>query len=275
LSLSNTEYVPKGTWLREPAETALINPPPSAPVGWPNSLRTWLLGTAADGGPDLWVTQVGLDAHRGIDWAMGSVQAYLGAALKRSRSSTHRPTGARALPLLTLHLVASGKKNAPHSLGELSHRLLDVLAAFVATNPADVAVVVRDVTEYAALQAARLRRASSWSELPATAATTADRLAEEAVRGGLCVLTGAGISVGAGLPTWTQLLQGLADGAAIPVKICEEIFKESDPLRQASAILDHYDGDRRAFNEAIAERCKAPRIALTHALLAISPFAST
>src|SRR5207244_1581616 len=73
----------------------------------------------------------------------------------------------------------------------------------------DLALVAHDGPAFAATQAAREQAGGGWSGLGAGLRKKADRLAELATRGELALFVGAGVSAGAGIPLWGEMLDRL------------------------------------------------------------------
>lgn len=263
------------------------------PSGGPNGAartvyRDTAEGTAGKVGPDLWITDIGLDDSRDIDWPIESAKQWLPLALARlytpdAQGKPRELRTKRGLPLLALHLVGSGRNNAEKVSGELVRRLLDAVEGFTKEHAADVVIVVNEREQYAALQHARRKRGTA-SSLPPDLEASAKALAEHARAGKLCLLTGAGVSVGAGLPTWNELLSALADAAGMSTAEKKELLRDRPgltPAQKATLALDRAGSlagrfsDIRRFREVVAAKCDGHRVALAHGLLASLPVNET
>jgi hypothetical protein len=92
----------------------------------------------------------------------------------------------------------------------------------------------------------------------------ARRLADEARRRQLVLFMGAGVSLGVGLPTWTELLQALAED----VGVAFDHIRQLDSRDQAALLRVAFDTASKPFPEAVAALVQADHFSLTHALLA-------
>ena len=218
---------------------------------------------ACAGGPALWLVKVGLDPSTTMARAMEGVSEFFrraSVALDRSALESGRDK-----PLIALHLVATGRKNAADRKDDAIVALLDCVDQAVTTQDVDVVIVAREEETYAALQVTRSqRRVGVSAALDASLHGLAREFAEKARAGDLSALVGAGLSMNAGLPNWTGLLGAVAQGVNLRPPEAGE-----DPMRYASWV-EQVIGPQ-AFRAAIAARCRAPRHALGHALLASMP----
>ncbi len=214
-----------------------------------------------------WFTNVGFGPETDLNWFVEGARQFVrgatrtGAALERER------------PLLALPIVGTGYGGARWAAGELLRSLVSMLLDHVEHNEVDVALVAFEPADFAAAQAARrealLEREDPWRRaLGDGLVCRADELADAAVRGQLVVFMGAGVSAGAGLPTWSELLRELAATAGL-----------SDAERDGLERLGHLDRaqiiDRRlgaSVGEAVASSLlEHHRSALAHTLLAGMP----
>ncbi len=214
-----------------------------------------------------WFTNVGHGADAGLEWFVEGARQFvqqaseLGGALERER------------PLLALPIVGTGYGGARWAAGELLRSLVSMLLDHVAQHEVDIALVAWEAEDFAAAQAARrealLDRADPWSEaLGEALCARADQLAGAAVQGQLVVFMGAGVSAGAGLPTWNQLLRALGAEAQL-----------SDAEQDGLERLGHLDRaqviDRRlgaCVGDAVSRTLRSyHRYALAHGLLAGLP----
>ncbi len=214
-------------------------------------------------GPALWVAKVGFDRFTQLSRAMEGVSEFLmraAAALK----SAPRVSG-RSQPLIALHVVATGRKNAAHRKDDAIVALLKCVAACVAEHDMDVVIVAREEETYAALQVTRsMQRGGVLPTLDPSLHALARELAVKAREGNLSVLVGAGLSMNAGLPNWIGLLSSVAQGAK------QRAPEHGEDLMRYAAWIEQSMGPR-AFRTAIADQCRATRYALGHALLASMP----
>jgi hypothetical protein len=146
--------------------------------------------------------------------------------------------------------------------------LLPELYRFTEAYPIDVALVMKDGAQYAAAQAVRLSLMgdNAWASLDGRLLNKANDLAYLAGRQELVLFLGAGVSQGAGLPSWGGLLANLAgeDLAGDPD------FQGLSPLDQARVIQRQLPEDL-PLRRAVANRLRANHYSLAHALLAALP----
>lgn len=259
---------------------------------WPHGRRSAYLGAAPEG----WARDglrtldvlpwedrsrpvpvlVNLGASRGtsVRWYMDGVRQFM----ERSRHALeqHWPLEPsqrwRARPLLALPLVGTGKGGASGQKGRIIRALLETLYEATSQEGApDVALVIKDRRAYDAAQAHRRALssgdgASRWPSLDAPLLEQAEQLAGYATSGRLALFLGAGVSQGAGLPGWGQLLRGLAEEADLAQEDTRAFYK-LDYYDQAR-ILEYRLGGHSALRQAIAARLRQRHYSISHGLLA-------
>lgn len=122
--------------------------------------------------------------------------------------------GNRVKPLVALPLVGTGEGGFLHRRGALIEQLLPALRDAAHEADLDVALVLRDERDHAAVQALR-DESSDWPELGVDHRAAADRLGRMAARQELSLFLGAGVSVPLGLPDWNSLLAKVS-GEIVP-----------------------------------------------------------
>jgi hypothetical protein len=98
----------------------------------------------------------------------------------------------------------------------------------------DIALVLREPTDVAAAQQVRRSRHGR-GDLPDRLRDVAHRLGQQAQAGELALFAGAGIGAAAGLPTWRQLVQELAELCALDSPLREGL--SSLPPQDAAVLL--------------------------------------
>lgn len=170
-------------------------------------------------------------------------------------ASQAAPMHGRERPLLALPLLATGRGGAAGIKGELVQRLLDILYGLLDRYQVDLALVTHTAAAFTAVQKARPRPSLRPSQ---------QRLAEHARMGELVLFLGAGVSMAAGLPSWSGLLSGLAQDAGLDLGELARL----DLLDQGS-ILQRRLPD---LSQRIADSLGRTRhYALLHGLLASLP----
>jgi hypothetical protein len=127
--------------------------------------------------------------------------------------------------------------------------------------------VLRGPSDLAAAQRVRRAEAGSW-DLPGHLWELAEDLGERAGRGQLAVFVGAGVSAAAGLPTWEQLLDELAERSGLDDALRAGLSRL--PAQDAAALLARELG-REQLETFVKERFGPGHYALAHALIADLP----
>ena len=168
----------------------------------------------------------------------------------RTLTDTKRPpVFGRSKYLLAMPLLGTGGGGGGPFSGEVIRLLLHSMREESAKADVDVAVVLNDGPAWAAAQ--NERSDADWAELPAAMRQAADDLAAKARNGDLVLFLGAGVSQGAGLPSWSTLLSVLAaDRGRIASPVEQDALARLGELDRAALIkkrlrLDDGDGVRR------------------------------
>jgi len=195
--------------------------------------------------------------------SLDAMQRNLSDALSKIASElTDSLVSDRARPLVALPMLGVGGGGLREQVGDVINSLLQTLQD-AATN-IDIALVAFRESDYAAVQWARrgLHECTSLAH-----SEEAKDLAQLARKDGLSLLIGAGVSMGAGLPSWTGLLQECLPNDKQDV-VGKDAFKNLGALDQAEYI-GRTIGGLGQLKAKIADRVKiAARPALGHLLLA-------
>lgn len=173
------------------------------------------------------------------------------------------PVAGRVKPLIGLPLVATGDGGFEKTRGVLIHALVPALRKAARDHDVDIALVLIDQRDYAAVQA--VRKPKYWKEFtkeqPHLAAhlRVADRLGRQAARGELSLFLGSGVSVPLGVPNWEDLL----------AKIGGRRFKDFDAAKapEIAQRIEQKIG-RRKLKQSIVANVDVDGVAPTHLLLA-------
>lgn len=241
-----------------PAEQGWI----TAPFTDRDDERTWLLniGGYASTPPEHY-------AERAAEFVR-QASSKLGAKRKSDRGK----------PLVAVNLVGTGAGGHGDEKGSVVRKLVPALAAVAAEEgtDCDVVLVAYDEGAYSAAQRVRREklsrpRAHEWEELDDNAIDAARRLAAHARRNRLVLFLGSGISAGAGLPGWADLLTSLAKAYGMDEGQIERL-KTFDFRDQAEILNSWPGGEKSDLNAKVAELLGAQeRYSLAHGLLASLP----
>jgi len=262
-------------WLRGHALADAFGPDGNlpGPVAVGERGRVWAVPTNVLGGAAVHLVNSGGLPDTPVEWYVDGLQEYLDVLAHNPPEAASPP---RLRPLVGVPLMGTGRGGRKADRGRLMRRLLETLLDDTETRGlCDYVVVTRRGEDFAALQAERraLGRAGRnlWPDLDPRHLPHVSRLATEAKRGRLVLFLGAGVSMGAMLPSWQELLDDLArvagftDGERVNLKRLDNL----DRARLIAAELR--TRGRGTVGEQIAHRFARNRHALTHALLASLP----
>jgi hypothetical protein len=213
--------------------------------------RVWLVDTVDDGG-------------RGLPWILDGARQALDAVARRE---VPEPAHGRARRLVGLPALGTGWGGAAGERGALLQQLLPVLREAAGAHGFDVALVLRGPSDLAAAQRVRRGEDGGW-DLPEHLHRLAERLGEQARKGQLAVFVGAGVSAAAGLPTWEQLLEELAERSGLDDELRAGLSRL--PPQDSAALLARELG-REQLEAYVKERFGPGSYALAHALIADLP----
>ncbi|WCB37657.1 SIR2 family protein [Gordonia polyisoprenivorans] len=252
---SDAVVVPTDRWFNvEPHWYALFGGrAPAQPVGWSGNYQR------ADDSGRVWFVSVHDEAPVG-GWLLAE---RLAALIADIAESVERPTD-RAVPLIALPVLGIGAGGQGDRRGHVIRLLVQTLRQAAHDHGVDIALVATNQGVFSAVQ--HLRRAmddQTWPLEPREVATARD-LGEQARSGQLALLLGAGVSMAAGLPSWTALLKQLARRADIDEATLRSLA--DSPLDQAELIAQRL-GDRlgAGVTEIIG---RVDRVSLAHGLVA-------
>ena len=223
---------------------------------------------AGEPGRQLWLVDTVDDRERdpedALRWLVDGAREALAAVARREVPT---PVHGRARRLVALPALGTGWGGAAGQRGTLLQRLLPVLREAAQAHDFDVALVLRGPSDLAAAQRVRRAEAGSW-DLPGHLGELAGDLGERAGRGQLAVFVGAGVSAAAGLPTWEQLLDELAERSGLDDALRAGLSRL--PAQDSAALLARELG-REQLEAFVKERFGPGSYALAHALIADLP----
>jgi SIR2-like domain len=189
---------------------------------------------------------------------------------------------------LALNVIGSGEGGGRERSGALVLGLVELLRSLANEYDVDVVLATYGDKLYAGAQRARRqllrklvdRRILTTADLeidwkfadftPPDLPAKAEKLAHTAIDNHLVLFIGAGVSAGAGIPTWKELLSKIARNGGID-DVYLELLGGRD-LRDWATLIDRKLNSGNDIRQAAAELIKrSPRCSLQHALLASLP----
>lgn len=167
----------------------------------------------------------------------------------------------RARKLVALPLPGTGEGGLAHRRGAVVSALVGRLDEVAARGGFDVALVLRDERDHAAVQAHRTFRET---DLEPSEVAHARRLGRLAAAGNLAVFAGAGLSVPLGLPDWQGLVERVCERAK--VRTPGKSASQARLKERAAKAFGRLQAD--GFRDAVGEVLHTDRHALGHGLLA-------
>ncbi|UIJ35071.1 SIR2 family protein [Allobranchiibius sp. GilTou73] len=152
-----------------------------------------------DSGVPVWYQDVTERGEVSID----ALVKHLSSVLEDVAAANLETTRARPLVAVPALGLAGGGHHG--SAGAVIGRVMEALQA--GADGIDIAFVLFSESDYAAAQ--WVRRQSGACDTDDALHKTQSRLADLTRKGGLSLLIGAGVSIGAGLPSWTDLIEDL------------------------------------------------------------------
>lgn len=254
-------------------------PVPAEWISWPNeTVRAFpvpseILPTDA---PRIFLGNIGGTSNTSIEWFIEGAVAFLEMANKLREDlakATRRPR-----PLLALPVVGIGQGGAHLKAGNVLKALLPALHEQAARLDVDIVLVTYRRSVFIAAQNARrqlfqerpARRRAAWSALTEEQQREATRLAELARASRLVLFIGAGVSVGAGLPTWSGLIDKLCESAGM-VPDERERITSLNVLDQGWIVSTRLQEQGKRLADEIAAHSSGRWHALAHSQLAALP----
>ncbi len=247
------------------------------PVGWGRdaALRARTSRRGTRNRPEVWFLDTVATTPDGVgDAARRAVVTIVEHSADSIRSAAE--AAGRDLPLVALPVLGTGYGGHRLRRGQVISALLTTLHDAARDLGVDVALVASNRADYSALQHRR-RVLARPTGLPDKVTARARTLGAHAARGDLALFFGAGVSIAAGLPSWSQLLTDLVAKLDLDGDVRERI-RELGPLEQAELIQVAL-ADRSARARSDAQKALGGRVAsiikaasarpsLAHALLA-------
>lgn len=218
--------------------------------------------------PRPWLTNVGGNMSREPEWYVEGVEEFA----REAATEGVRVTG-RSKPLLGLPLVGTGAGGQWHRKALMTQTLLPTLHRLADDLDVDLVLVTYDDEAFAAAQVERRNLNWEWSDLDERHLRVGRRLAAHALTDDLVLFLGAGISMGAGLPSWQGLLEELGRRAQFDGEELEALrgLAATDQAR----VVERRLGGRAQLVEAIRECVSTDHYSISHTLVSRLPVETT
>ena len=231
-------------------------------------------------GTDVWIGNVG----RSQEYQDEHPTHYTDVALQFLHGATQRwkdenPDEHRQ-PILAINHLGTGNGGARTSHGEVLNQIVNAISKELDSGDlaADVVLVSWGNKPWSAAQHMRHVRRPSWRTDPQWSFAyqqevihdCAERVAESLRRNAGCVFLGAGVSVGAGLKGWDQLLCDIGR-ETIPSTTEEDLRQFPDPRDKAALIETRLRRNGRSIGEVLQHHLQSEKYSLQHGLLASFP----
>jgi hypothetical protein len=210
----------------------------------------------------VWLLDTGSGDRRETSWYADGVRGVLAAISAQRRGSA--PRRGRARHLTALPLVGVGRGGADSRRGDVISAVLEVLDDHADAGH-DVALVLRSARDHGAVQ--HIRRGRARFDLAPNEIAGARDLAARARVNELALFIGAGVSMSAGLPSWSALLDLLARRAGVPADEAAEL--RLLPAQDAATLIVRTLDE--PLEHALDAVLAADKHGLSHALLAALP----
>ena len=235
-----------------------------------NGVRVCKLSTVAGAASGAWLTNVGGGKRSEVEWYLDGVSQFFDAVESHFKEHPPISAGRRSRPLVGVPVVGTGQGGASDRKGMIASKLLPRLYEEAKRRPFDIVLATFGPAMFGAAQLARrdyLEDKGSSSQLSAELDEKAADLASLALKGQLVLFIGAGVSAGAGLPGWKDLLLELAGaGDSQP-----DSFGKLDMLDQAQIIERRLKGKAELGARVVQIIDRTKRYSLGHSLLANLP----
>lgn len=228
---------------------------PAEPEGWPGT--GFARSVERD---DVWYVSVG--GQRGLP-VEDLVRRVREAVVAAAGFVTSTKGTRRVRPLVALPFVGLGGGGHHHHRGDVIRQLVRSLTEAAHERAIDVVLVTPDGSVHAAAQ--HVRR--DLADRDGATYEKAAELGRRAARGELALFLGGGVSIPAGLPTWTELIEELAGHAEHLVQVDisrlnvldqAELVQAGDPgfPTRVAAIIDRRDRPSLAHALLAGLRCR-------------------
>lgn len=230
----------------------------------------------------IWLGNVGVPGNTsGFNVFGPKIREFIVRAKAFYDTGTHKRIHEWAKPRFALPVVGSREGGGHLRRGDLHKELVRTLRELAAEHEVDIVLVTFSEKAYAAAQRARravlggddiaeVWRLGESDKDTAKLVAKARALAKAALDESLVLFLGSGVSVGAGLPAWADLLDLAAVEAGIDKK-SRKVLAGRDARDYATLLERRLNNRKRDFRTRISRMLEADRHSLQHGLLASLP----
>jgi hypothetical protein len=199
------------------------------------------------------------------------VTEFVEAAKADLEASATPPRNRRQKYLFSTPLLLTGMGGMRSSAGAVAQVLCPHLEALAARTGVDIVLVVVEEAVFSMLQTWRRRNCGpgSFALLSPEDKCKAEELALLGEKGVLSLFVGAGVSVGAGLPTWGTLLEAIAKEAGMNKEDTSRLW--SLPFLDQARLLAGRLGSADALRKIIVRLVDSEGFSLLHSMLSTLP----
>ena len=229
-------------------------------------------------GADVWIGNVGRDEPDAtVDHYVKCAMDFLQLASTRWKSENPQKT---RLPILAINHIGTGRGGAHFTHGDVLFGIIDAVSGALNNQDlmADVVITSWGRKAASAAQHTRFKRHSDWKSDPQwrfaynqdqiheRAQFLADRLRESSSS----IFLGAGVSKGAGLLGWNELLVE-AGKLTSPVTTIDDLNQFDDPRDRAALLETRFRNSQTSIGEALQPFLTSSKYSLQHGLISSLP----
>jgi hypothetical protein len=211
----------------------------------------------------------GIVADQPLEW-LGWLRENIATALTAigEEAEGSRPGHSRAVPLVALPILGVGQGGGNSRRGDAIEMLLEVVEQAAKKHRVDFTIVCYRQADFAAVQHLR-REMKRKDPIQQSADSQIAQLADYARKDKLVLFIGAGVSAGAGAPTWQKLIDRIVEELKVDLK--HQSFSGWNELNEqdrAELLRLMAKREQRDIDEIVKVALDLPRASLIHFLLA-------